>query len=159
MKLRICLIILGIFIHQSIDGAIYPSPSCTDSANFLLINGAEIHYELSGPSTGQTIVFIAGTGDGAEVWGCYRNFFCAQGYQTLLIDMRGQGFSRAPANAPYTIAQMASDVNGVLSALGIVTPVYIVGWSIGGAIAQYYAATYPAQVSKVVLFDTKDQNL
>ncbi len=74
MKLKIFLIALAILIHQSSNGAVYPPPSCDDSADSLAVNGAEIHYELSGPSTGQTIVFISAINTGAEILGCYVTF-------------------------------------------------------------------------------------
>ena len=155
MKLRTLLILLGIFINQSIYGAAYPPPPCPDSSGFITMNdGAQIHYELSGPANGQTIVFTPPFTGGAIVFACYRNYFCAQGYKVLLIDTRGQGLSRAPLSASYSIDRMTADIKAVVTALGIALPFYLVGWSLGGAVAQRYVTLYPHDVSKLVILDS-----
>ncbi len=157
MKLRIFFMFLIIFTHKSTYGA-YPPPPCPVHAGFLSVNGASIHYELSGTGS-QTIVFLSGYTTGAAALDCYRNFFCARGYKTLLIDLRGEGLSRAPLNSPFTIDQFVADVHAVvtsstLQALGVSIPVYMVGWSMGGATTQRYAILHPTAVSKIVLMDT-----
>jgi len=58
-----------------------------------------------------------------------------------------------PVHAPYTIADMAADMVGVLDALGL-QQAQVVGASLGGMVAQHVAATYPQRVARLTLMMT-----
>jgi 3-oxoadipate enol-lactonase len=73
-------------------------------------------------------------------------------FKVLRFDTRGHGQSSAPP-APYTLAQMAEDVHGLLAALGI-RRTHWVGLSMGGMIGQSYALQYPGVFQSMVLADT-----
>jgi pimeloyl-ACP methyl ester carboxylesterase len=60
------------------------------------------------------------------------------GYQVVLLDNRGAGASDAPP-APYTVADLAADTAGLIQQLGI-GPCRLVGFSLGGAVAEHLAA-------------------
>jgi proline iminopeptidase len=89
----------------------------------------------------------------------------AQGFQVVTFDNRDCGGSsrlaaagvpniprsmtrallRQPVTAPYNLNDMADDTRIVLDAAGI-ERAHVVGVSMGGMIAQVFAATYPQQV-------------
>ncbi len=69
------------------------------------------------------------------------------------IDNRGSGYSRT-APAPFTIAQLANDVAGVLRAIGARSAT-VVGLSMGGMIAQETAMRHPELVARLVLCGTR----
>jgi len=70
----------------------------------------------------------------------------------LALDCRGHGASgRAPG--PYTTAIFADDLAAVLDAVGWDRAV-IAGCSMGGCVAQHFAASHPARTTGLVLFDT-----
>ena len=76
----------------------------------------------------------------------------AAGYRVLAIDHRGHGRGMRPLE-PFTLAACAADAAGVLSTLGI-APATVVGYSMGGAIAQLVARDHADVVSGLVLSAT-----
>jgi pimeloyl-ACP methyl ester carboxylesterase len=72
----------------------------------------------------------------------------AGNHELLLIDNRGMGAS-ADDGAPFSIADLAADVADVLT-----EPAAMLGWSMGGFIAQQLALEHPELVTKLVLLST-----
>lgn len=58
-----------------------------------------------------------------------------------------------PVHAPYTIADMADDMVGLLDALGL-ERAHLVGASMGGMVAQHVAAKHPQRVARLTLIMT-----
>src|SRR5215831_12721883 len=71
------------------------------------------------------------------------------GYQVVLMDNRGTGGSDAPP-APYAVADLAADAAGLIEQLGI-GRCRLVGWSLGGYVAEFLAAERPDLVRAVAL--------
>jgi 3-oxoadipate enol-lactonase len=74
------------------------------------------------------------------------------GYRVLAIDHRGHGRGLRPL-LPFRLADCAADAAGVLRTLGL-TPSSVVGYSMGGAIAQLMARDHPEVISGMVLSGT-----
>jgi pimeloyl-ACP methyl ester carboxylesterase len=72
----------------------------------------------------------------------------------LTYDRRGYGRSAALRPAPVTAKAAAADLHQLLERLQIDQPVVLVGHSLGGLYAQYFARHYPPHVGAVVLIDT-----
>jgi pimeloyl-ACP methyl ester carboxylesterase len=70
-------------------------------------------------------------------------------FRTVVFDNRGAGRTDKP-DTPYSIRQMASDVNSLLDALGIGRTA-LLGVSMGGMIAQEFAIQYPQKLSCLIL--------
>jgi len=98
-------------------------------------------YERAGPSTAgsEAVVFIAGLGYGQWMWR-WQQAALEDEYPTLVWNNRGTALSDTP-EGPYTIADMAADLEAVLSDAGI-ERAHLVGASMGGMIAQHYALEY-----------------
>jgi 3-oxoadipate enol-lactonase len=73
-------------------------------------------------------------------------------YRVLRYDTRGHGRTSAPPG-PYSLEQMADDVRGLLSALGV-AQTHFVGISMGGMIGQIFALKYPSMVRSLILCST-----
>ena len=99
-------------------------------------NGLEIAYRLDGEGA-ETVLLINGLADEKESWGLQADTFIEAGYRVLSLDNRGAGGTTKPAG-PYTTRQMADDANAVVGVLGI-GEVHLLGFSMGGMIAQEYA--------------------
>jgi len=72
--------------------------------------------------------------------------------ELLVIDCRGHGAS-TPAPGPYTVELFADDLADVFRHIGW-TQAIIVGCSMGGCIAQAFAARHSAMTRGLVLIDT-----
>jgi pimeloyl-ACP methyl ester carboxylesterase len=102
-------------------------------------DGGEIAYEVRGNDAAPTIAFCEGLGYGRWMWRWQADAL-ADEYQLLLWDNRGTGESAVP-DPPYSIAEMAGDLEAVLAATDT-DSVHIVGASMGGMVALQYALTY-----------------
>ena len=99
-------------------------------------DGTRIHYELHG--AGDPVLLIMGLGSNAYGW--WRTIpWLAERFRVIAFDNRGTGRSDAPDGA-YAIGQMADDAAAVLDAAGHATA-HVVGASLGGMIAQRFAAS------------------
>jgi pimeloyl-ACP methyl ester carboxylesterase len=113
------------------DGRRLAWRSLGEGAPLLLINGYAATSEDWAPT------FLAALGESFEV---------------ICPDNRGVGASGLGA-AELTIDGMAADLEGLLDALAIERAT-VVGWSMGGFIAQRLVARAPARVAALALFAT-----
>ena len=74
------------------------------------------------------------------------------GYRVLAMDLRGHGRGLR-SGAPFRLADCADDAAGVLSTLDV-DPALVVGYSMGGPVAQLLARHHPERVSGIVLCAT-----
>lgn len=72
--------------------------------------------------------------------------------RVLMVDYRSHGLSPV-VNERFEVEDVADDIVGVLDALGL-GQVAVVGYSMGGAVAQTIANRHPGRVSKLVLIST-----
>lgn len=105
-----------------------------------------INFEVSG--RGDPLVLIHGVGASLRSW----DDFCAEleGDFTLVRpDLRGHGKSLA-IDAPYSVEDFASDIIAVMDAAGV-KRAHLVGFSLGGLIAQKLAVDYADRFDRVVI--------
>jgi pimeloyl-ACP methyl ester carboxylesterase len=107
-----------------------------------------LSYDRSGPADAPTVVFVEGLGYGAWMWKFQREPL-AETYDTIVFDNRGTGDSDCP-EGPYTIAELAADLEAVLADAGV-EEAHVVGASMGGMIAQRYALDFDRAVSLALL--------
>ncbi len=113
------------------------------------VNGIQIAYEVRG--AGQPLLLIAGLSYDRWMWhrlapGLARRF------QVVLFDNRGVGRSSRPAG-PYSAELLAQDTVGLMDALGIERAA-VLGFSMGGFVAQALALAQPERLSHLVLAAT-----
>ncbi len=84
-------------------------------------------------------------------WGAYGDLVAA-GYRVLAIDHRGHGRGLRPL-VPFRLKDCADDAAAVLRTLGA-APALVVGYSMGGAIAQLVARDHSDVVGGLVLSGT-----
>jgi pimeloyl-ACP methyl ester carboxylesterase len=73
--------------------------------------------------------------------------------RVVMHDRAGLGESSVP-ESPRACAEMVKDLRVVLSAAGLEPPYILVGHSIGGLNAQYFAAHFPGEVAGLILVDS-----
>mgnify|MGYP000055549248 CR=1 FL=1 len=109
-------------------------------------DGFTSYYEDSG--SGDALILICGLSADLQVW----KFLVpelSKHARVVSLDNRGTGRSSAP-DEPYTILQMADDVVALMDHLQI-PAANILGWSMGGIIAQSLAVRHPERVKHLVL--------
>lgn len=113
----------------------------------ITVNGFDIHYKILGK--GEPLLLIMGLSFSLLDWGTALPELLSQHYQVILFDNRDAGQS-SQATEPYTIANMADDVAGLLDALGI-SSTHIFGVSMGGMIAQHFALSHADKLNQLIL--------
>jgi 3-oxoadipate enol-lactonase len=118
---------------------------------FALVNGLTLHYRQDGRSDGIPLVFINSLGCDLRIWDGVVSRL-SHPFALIRFDQRGHGLSDAPPT-PYSMRQLAEDVNGLLDHLGIERAI-LVGVSVGGLVALQTALDFPGRVAALVLCDT-----
>jgi pimeloyl-ACP methyl ester carboxylesterase len=121
-----------------------------------------IEYETSGDPANEAVLLINGLGSQMTRW---PEAFCAllvdKGLFAIRFDNRDVGLSTWLKDGDkYAVADMAADVAAVLDAVGK-DKAHIVGISMGGMIAQEFAATYPQRTLSLtsIMSNTGNPNL
>jgi len=111
--------------------------------------GVTIAYDVFGPATGEPVVLVCGLSQPALGWHfAMMPALTEAGYQVVTFDNRGVAPSSAPP-APYTVDEMVDDTIGLLDHLGL-EAVHVVGYSMGGWIAETLALRSPERVRSAV---------
>lgn len=116
------------------------------------VNGQRLYYEIEGE--GDDLLLIGGLGQDITGWVFQIPRFI-QHYRVIAFDNRDVGRS-SEAKGPYTITDMADDAAGFMDALGI-NRAYVLGYSMGGSIAQELVLRHPEKVRKLILACTTGQ--
>ena len=141
----------------------------------------ELHYEDLGSQTDPAVLLIMGLGAQLTLW---HNEFCGKlldhGYRVIRFDNRDVGLSSKlhgqwiggslipkllksflglRGEAVYTLEDMADDAAAVLDHLGI-ERAHVVGASMGGMIAQIFAARHPERTGGLgIIFSSNNSPL
>ena len=120
--------------------------------------GYSINYEITCPSSGPTLMLVAGLGeqiDSVEFPREQCELFAAHGFQVVRMDNRESGLSQPAgdnesSSGEFTLKEMASDVIAVAKDLNV-DKIHIVGASMGGFIVRWVALMYPECVSSLAV--------
>ena len=112
----------------------------------------ELFFRDSG-GDGPVVMLLHGWTASADLnwWGAYDDLIGA-GYRVLAIDHRGHGRGLR-AKAPFRLTDCAADAAALLRALDL-APAIVVGYSMGGTIAQLMARDHRDAVDGIVLSGT-----
>jgi pimeloyl-ACP methyl ester carboxylesterase len=114
--------------------------------------GISLHYVVRGPAQGQPVVLLHGFPDFSATWDGLTTVLAGRGYRTIALDLRGYNGSSAPEGVQnYAFPALISDVDAVLAAEQISSPVALVGHDWGAAIAWQYAFARPERVGRLVI--------
>ncbi len=108
----------------------------------------QIAYRVVG-SGPQDIVLVHGWSVSSMVWDNLLAELASPDYRVIAIDLRGTGESDKP-NGGYSIENYLKDVEAVVADAGA-SDYVLVGHSMGGAIAQKYAAKHASELRGLIL--------
>ena len=114
-------------------------------------SGVRFAYRELGPATGVPVIFLTHLAAVLDNWDPRVVDGIAAKHQVITFDNRGIGASTG--STPDTIAAMANDAVTFIRALGL-DEVDLLGFSMGGMIAQVIAQDEPQLVRKLILAGT-----
>lgn len=133
--------------------SLYPAYPADHSEHLDVGDGHKVYFEQAGAENGLPVVFLHG-GPGSGCKPSHRQFFNPKQFRSVLIDQRGAGKSTPFGGVNANTTQLlAEDLETIRQRLDIDKWV-LFGGSWGAALALYYAETYPAHVSGIVLRGT-----
>ncbi|MFZ0557290.1 MAG: alpha/beta hydrolase [Nitrososphaeraceae archaeon] len=98
------------------------------------------------------ILLFNGASDNMDAWDPSFLTGLSSNHTVIAFDQRGIGNTTA-GTKPYTYLQLANDTAGLLEALKI-PKADVMGYSLGGSIAQAFTISYPEKVNRLILVAT-----
>lgn len=147
--LGLVVAILAFNIHLDIPVTDLKEKYCTTESKFIKINGMDVHYMDEGD--GFPIVLLHGTAASLHTWEGWTTTLKQQ-YRVIRLDLPAFGLTGPHPSNEYSIKAYASFLDNFLATLEI-EHFHLAGNSLGGNIAWFYAANYPAKVKKLLLLD------
>lgn len=145
MSVRICLLITCVLVAPAANLAQQGELQSFDS------NGVQIHYLDRG--RGEPVVLLHGlTGSYARHWEApgVIDALGTAGYRVIAMDCRGHGQSGKPYDPSQYGLEMVRDVVRLLDHLNV-ERAHVVGYSMGGAIANQLLIRYPGRLLTATL--------
>jgi len=111
------------------------------------VDGYGVHCVLQG--AGPAVVLVHGFGGNVY---SYRKLIplLARDHRVVAVDLKGYGYSQRDGQAGVSHGDQVAMLKGLLDRLGIGRAAFV-GHSMGGAVVQRFAATYPEMVDVLVL--------
>jgi pimeloyl-ACP methyl ester carboxylesterase len=122
----------------------------SESLAAIQVDGAQIVYRRIG--NGRPLLLLNGFAATSADWDPSFIDGLASSNELILLDNRGIGGS-TDNRRPFDIAQLADDTARVIEAREF-ERASVLGWSMGGFIAQTLALQHPARINKLVLLST-----
>jgi pimeloyl-ACP methyl ester carboxylesterase len=117
---------------------------------YITLPSGVAHYELTGPANGPMVVLVHGGTIPFFTWDAQVPALRNAGFHILRYDHFGRGYSDRP-EVDYDRAFYQKQLEDLLVALDIKSPIHLVGVSLGGAIAATFAKAHPERVTKLIL--------
>jgi pimeloyl-ACP methyl ester carboxylesterase len=144
---------LSIFImafwHSDLKTSFLEQKYTDSSSQFIHVEGDRIHFRDTGNPNGPVIVFIHGFGASLHTWQDWSNSL-GQDYRVIRFDLPGFGLTGPDVQGNYSDDRTNEIILGLMQRLKV-QKIVLVGHSIGGRIAWYFAAKHPELIAKLVL--------
>ncbi|MGB7664731.1 MAG: alpha/beta hydrolase [Nitrososphaeraceae archaeon] len=114
------------------------------------VGDIDVAYKMFGQ--GDPIILFNGASDSMDAWDPSFLTGLSSNHTVIAFDQRGIGNSTV-GSKPYTYLQLANDSAGLLDALKI-PKADVMGYSLGGHIAQAFTLSHPDKVNRLILVAT-----
>jgi pimeloyl-ACP methyl ester carboxylesterase len=115
------------------------------------VDNSQVYVNIKGK--GEPLLFLHGVPDTSEVWDDTIAGFSHE-YQCIAPDLPGFGRTISPHNFEYSLENLASFVDKLLSSLHITDGIHMVIHDIGGIVGLAFALTHPEKVKSLTIMDT-----
>jgi len=127
-------------------------PDYIYSEKYFKYQETRVVYIEGGNKSGQSIIFLHGVLGTSHTWRLTMKAL-AEDYHVIAIDLPGYGKSEKGGHLPLTISYYANLIHEFIEWKDLEESV-LVGTSLGGHIALYYAINFPYTISKAVVVGT-----
>ena len=117
----------------------------------LQLSSLQVNYQKAGPQSAPVVLLLHGLGARASFWLPVIPLLVDQGFQVYALDLPGFGNSESVAEL-YTPDVVGELVREFVEALHL-SPVIVVGHSMGGTMAGSFAIADPASIKALVFVD------
>jgi pimeloyl-ACP methyl ester carboxylesterase len=146
--------IAALLTVSTVGNAIVTASEKSDLAPYgqkVTISDGDINVYRNGGS-GPTMVFLSGFGTPSPATDFAPLIRELKAFNVIVIEGFGYGYS--DLNVPNrTVENITREAHEVLGKLHVTSPVILLGHSVGGIYARYYATKYPGQVSAIIGID------
>jgi pimeloyl-ACP methyl ester carboxylesterase len=125
--------------------------SLTVPTRYVETEGIRFAYRRWGKSGGAPLVFLNYFSGNLDDWDSQVTDSLAAEYDVVLFD--NAGVAGSSGETPGTVAEMARDTLAFCDGLGL-KKIDVVGFSLGGMIAQQFALDHPDRVGRIILLGT-----
>lgn len=115
------------------------------------IDGTNIVYRVSGDPGARPLILLHGWAQSSACWGEGVLNGLADSYRLIAVDLRGHGYSDAPADGYADPLNWAGDVHAVLTAEAVAANAVLLGWSYGGLVICDYLAEHGSEATAGVV--------
>lgn len=130
----------------TLDGLCSQPSDNTD--HLIQVGDIQMGYHIVG--NGYPLVMIMGYGNTMRLWEPALIRSLCSHHKLIIFDNRGMGDTEV-GRRPFSIEQFADDTAGLMDALHI-RQAHVLGWSMGGLIAEELALRHPGRVNKLILY-------
>jgi len=120
---------------------------------YIRVNQLRLHYLDWGKGGDKTLLLLHGFMSHAHMWDNLAIELSTR-FHVLALDQRGHGDSEWSKETYYSIDSHFSDISVFMESLGL-EKVIILGHSMGGRNALFYAACAPEKVERLILVDAR----
>ena len=122
------------------------------ASQFIDVQGAHAHVRVQGDPRGIPVVLLHGANGSLHVWEGWTKELGDKA-RLISVDLPGHGLMGAWPRGEYTVEAYADFVEALVGTLKLDRFV-LVGHSLGGGVAWYFAATHPRRLSQLILLDS-----
>ncbi len=106
------------------------------------------------------VLLVPGFTSSRSTFFCIMQQLADAGYRVVAMSQRGQPYSQGPDSPEgYSLAELGSDLIGVIDALGWNDPVHLLGHSFGGLVAAEAVIKAPTRWASLTLWNSGQQNM
>lgn len=124
----------------------------TNRDHVAIVDGHRVTYQVFGNGK-PVVVIVSGMGDSMSSFQDVAAQI-AEVATVIIYDRAGYGASGAVAG-PRDAQAAERELSGLLAQIGVSGPYMLVGHSVGGLFAEYYAAMHPGEVEGLILEDSR----